>query len=185
MSEKINSSPEHHAEHIDTSAESKKALEQLLEKSENAHESTVAEVQVLEKNAENQAISGKEITIGEKEKTNSSTIVTKDLKMKAYQKSLKQVRQSLPVTDRTFSKLIHQKFVENISTISSVTVARSSGFLGGSFIALAGSIIFLFISKRYGFGYNYTIFFFLFAGGYFIGLFAELLLRAIKKRPVA
>lgn len=103
------------------------------------------------------------------------------LKKDSYKQLLKQTQQRLPAISRQFSKVIHQKQVETISTFSAQTVARPSALLGGGIGALAGSVLLLYLSKHYGFTYNYAFFFVTFACGFAAGLLLELLVRVVKR----
>jgi hypothetical protein len=104
------------------------------------------------------------------------------LKAGAYQRTLSQVRQRLPKAARTFSKLVHSPTIEALSEVSSKTVARPSGLLGGSIGAFTGSVIILYMANHYGFRYNYSLFLILFVGGFLVGLGFELLAWLIWHR---
>ncbi len=181
MSETIKHNGEHGGEKINLDHESRKNLERLKEKAENAAESTKEQVHELKSKAENQAVSGKEFTVGENESTSHSQHHSnqKELKASAYKKSMRQVRSKLSKPDKALSKVIHNKTIENVSEVSSKTVARPSGLLGGGICALAGSAFLLYMSKHYGFEYNYAVFFILFVGGFFVGMLGELLIRYV------
>ena len=139
----------------------------------------------LEKNVQEQAVSKEQVAVGELQRESSApTLGTqRELKVKAYQQTLHKVRTHLKGPDRTFSKFVHQPTIEAASEIGAKTVARPSGILGGGIVALAGSGLVLYMSKHYGFRYNFFVFFLLLAGGFALGMFAELLIRlAIPKR---
>jgi hypothetical protein len=104
------------------------------------------------------------------------------LKKETYQHLLMSVRQKLPKSSRSFSRIIHQKNIEAISEVGAKTVARPSGLLGGGLGALIGSIVLLRYSSYYGFEYNYSFILFTFLGGFSIGLIIEIILRAFKKK---
>lgn len=187
MTEHIKHGGEHHndsTEKLNLDHESHKNLERIREKAESAAESSQEQVHELKAKAETHAVSGKEFTVGEKESTAHGHHHTnqKELKANAYKKSMRQVRSKLSKPDKTLSKVIHNKTVETISEIGSSTVARPSGLLGGGICALAGSAFLLYMSKYYGFEYNYFVFFLLFVGGFFVGMVAELLLRYVFRK---
>ncbi|HUP26785.1 MAG TPA: hypothetical protein VM124_04030 [Candidatus Limnocylindrales bacterium] len=98
------------------------------------------------------------------------------LKTKAYDHTLKRIRQKLPKPARVFSQFAHNKVVEAASNAGAQTVGRPSGILGGSLCAFTGSVIVLYYSRHYGFTYNYALFLLLFIGGFLIGVVAELLI---------
>jgi hypothetical protein len=104
------------------------------------------------------------------------------LKKDAYKQILAQTQSKLSVSARAFSKFIHNPSIETISEVSSKTVARPSGLLGGGVGAFLGSLVLLYTSKYYGFEYNYTLFIVMFVGGFVAGLFIELVLKSIYKK---
>lgn len=181
MAEKLKGSPEHKSENLDLSAEIKNNLERARKE---AKESTPEQPDAHELTAkvEQQAISGKEVTVGEQEDSPTQAFgVYSEMKSQAYTRSLRHIRQRLSVPERTLSKIAHNKVVESASNGLSKTVARPSGILGGGIAALLGSSILLYMAKYYGFQYNFFVFFVLLAGGFVIGLIAELLVRAFAK----
>jgi hypothetical protein len=84
--------------------------------------------------------------------------------------------------EQALSKLIHQPVVEKLSNVGAQTVGRPSGILGGGFAALVGGSLVLFISRQYGFEYNYLLFAALFIAGFALGILFELLFRLLKRR---
>ncbi len=184
MSEKLRH--ENHERKIISSAESlehHKNIEKLRENAEKAAELDPLKNQVesLAKTAETEAISGKEFNVGDKQAESSghSFGIQKEIKMASYKKTLQNVRKKLPAHDRTLSRVIHQPAVEAVSEVASKTVARPSGFLGGSLVAFLGTAGFLFLTKYFGYSYNYTVLMVLFVGGFALGLILELILRTL------
>lgn len=104
------------------------------------------------------------------------------LKATAYIRTLTKIQHKLPKPARTFSKLVHNPALEKISNVSAQTIARPSGLLGGSIVAFLGSTTLLYLSKYYGYRYNYTVFFVCFIGGFLIGAMLELLLWLVHGR---
>lgn len=112
---------------------------------------------------------------------NSSTLgVAQAIKDKAYQRELTSVRKHLGKPSRAFSKIAHNKTVEKISEAGAKTIARPSGILGGSILAFLGSSIFLWMTKHYGFRYNFSVMILLFIGGFFLGAFIEMTIWLIR-----
>lgn len=178
MSEKLQSSPEHGVEQIDTSAESQKSLERLTEAAEQAEKDPIAgHIESIKRSVETQAISGKEHNVGDKNTEGASQEFgqTQQLKKDGYKRSLKMIQSNLNLPDRTLSRIVHQPAVERVSNGLAKTVARPSAFLGGSMGALIGSAGLLYISKHNGFTYNYAVFLLLFVGGFFAGALVETL----------
>ncbi len=180
MSEQLHDSPEHKIESIDTSAETKHNAERLREESEKTPEIDAGTVERLHHKAEDEAVSGKEITVGERQESSSTAFtINKDLKQQSYKKTLQRIRASLPAPQRILSRIVHQPTVEKISTVGAATAARPSGILGGAIFAFLGSVSLVILSKRLGFTYNYLVFFVLFVGGFAVGLIVELMVRFI------
>ncbi|MCA9332373.1 hypothetical protein KDA00_00700 [Candidatus Saccharibacteria bacterium] len=169
---------------LDLEAESRKNLERIHEKANKSQETTKEHVEHIKSKVETHAVSGKEFTVGERESVSHGHHHPnqKELKTDAYQKTLKNVRRRLSKPDKLLSKVIHNKTVESVSEVGGKTIARPSGILGGGLCALLGSAFLLYMSSHYGFEYNYFVFFMLFAGGFFVGMFGELLLRYILKK---
>ncbi len=105
-------------------------------------------------------------------------------KVGARKAKLQEVQSNLSGGERTFSKVIHNKAVNAVSTSLSNTIARPTGvFWGGLFACLATGGLY-FTAKYIGFQYNYLISLISFVGGYLAGLLVELSLR-LARRPSA
>lgn len=111
--------------------------------------------------------------------------VQHELKAQAYRRTLRRTRTQLKPLERPFSTFIHTPFVERSSAILGASVGRPSGVVTGASVALIGSSAALYAAKHYGFSYNYTLLFVLFAGGFIIGVLLELVIRLIKHRSNA
>ncbi|MDQ3065337.1 MAG: hypothetical protein M3Q36_03660 [bacterium] len=109
------------------------------------------------------------------------TFINRELKQMSYSRTMNRVRQRLPIVVRPFSKFVHQPIVETVSESIGKTVARPSGILSGGIFAFIGSSVFLWISRHYGYEYNFLLLIILFAGGFLVGLLVELILQLIKK----
>lgn len=137
----------------------------------------------LRQTAEAQAASAKEVTIGERESTEPTPLgMQRELKSQAYNRTLQTVRARLPASARLFSRVVHQPVIETLSNVGAKTIARPSGVLSGSLVALVGSGVLLYMARYYGFAYNYSIFFALFGGGFIVGLLIEFTARLLRKR---
>ncbi len=174
-------SPERAKDTIDTSVEVEKNLNRLKEAAENSPEFDKQSLEKLQHDIKDKALGGKEYTVGESQETSSPQAVSKQLKQDAYQKTLKHVRRHLSGPERTFSRIIHQPTVEKVSSVGSQTVGRSSGLLGGSIFAFAGSLGLVVLAKHSGFTYNYLAFLLLFVLGYAIGLLLEAVIRLLVR----
>lgn len=184
MSESIKSHGEHGHEKLDLAAESRKNLERIHEKAEKSKETTKEHVEQLQSKVESHAISGKEFSHGESESTahGYQHVNQKELKAESYKKTMKHVRKQLAKPERAFSKVIHNKKIETVSEAGSKTIARPSGILGGGICAFAGSAFLFYMAKHYGFEYSFSTFILLFVGGFFVGMFCEMLLKFILKK---
>lgn len=104
-----------------------------------------------------------------------------ELKGQTYTQTLKRVQQRLSKPERTMSKVMHNKTVEKVSDGLGKTAARPSGILGGGIVSLIGSFVLLYMSKKYGFEYNFLVFFVLLVGGFGLGVLLELAIFAFRK----
>lgn len=183
MSEKLHSpkGQEHKSEGIDASAEARRNLERIHKEAEKEnHPGHHAEQ--LKVHAKEQAVSGKEITIGERESAPSQMGVQRELKLTAYKQTIRRIQTKLKGPEKVLSRVMHQPVVEKISNVGANTVARPSGILGGGFIALLGSSILLYLTKHYGFEYNLTVFFILFVVGFMAGIILEGLVKLVRRK---
>jgi hypothetical protein len=108
-------------------------------------------------------------------------LVNKQLKDTAYHRSLTRVQKRLSAPSRIFSKAVHSKALDRPSEVIGKTIARPSGMLGGAIVALIGTSVLLWVTRRYGYEYNYLAVILLFVGGMIIGLSAEAALTALKR----
>jgi hypothetical protein len=106
----------------------------------------------------------------------------RQLKANAYRRTLQKVRTHLKPREKALSKFIHQPGIETLSEAGAKTAARPSGLLGGGLAALIGSGTLLYMSKHYGFRYNFFVFVLFFVGGFAAGVIIELLVRASNPR---
>lgn len=103
--------------------------------------------------------------------------INRELKAITLQRELKNIQRRLPAPQRALSKLIHQPAVRTSSELAGKTMARPSGFLGGSLVAFLGTSSYLYLAKTTGGSYNYFVFLVLFAGGFALGLLLEYLVH--------
>jgi hypothetical protein len=116
------------------------------------------------------------------DQNSSHTLVMhRELKDDAYRRTLQKVRGHLSAPDRAFSKLIHQPTVEMISTVAANTVGRPSGLFMGGLFALAANSFLLFMARKYGFAYSYTVMILGFMGGFALGIVLELIWRLLRR----
>lgn len=106
----------------------------------------------------------------------------KELKEMAYKRTLNRVRQQMSAPDRLVSRIIHQPTVNAISEVASKTIGRPSGLLSGGFLSLVGTSTYYYMTKHYGYEYNYLVFLLLLAGGLIAGWLVEALWYLFKSR---
>lgn len=182
MSERMKHAGEHSGEKLDLSKETARNLERAKREAErDAGEQRPATAELQQK-VEQQAVSGKELSVGEKETAASNEFgVYSDMKAQAYERSLKRIQQRLSGPERVLSNVMHNKTVDATSELLGKTVARPSGILGAGTAALIGSSIVLYAAKTYGFEYNFGIFMLLLAGGFVLGLAIELTAKLFSR----
>jgi hypothetical protein len=140
-------------------------------------------VEHIAQKVEQHAVSGKEYSRGEtSEHKNHPMLVNRELMSMAYARALTRVRKRLSAPSRTFSKVVHAKAIEKPSEVIGATVARPSGLLGGAFIALIGTSILFWVSRHYGYEYNYLAAVLLFGLGMIVGLSVEGLVHIFKRK---
>jgi len=109
-------------------------------------------------------------------------LINKDLKALKYKRTLQSVQKDLSKSERVLSKVMHNPGVDAVSQAAEKTVARPSGLLFGGIFAFVGSSIFLWISKHYGYEYNFLLFVLFFLGGFGLGLVLELAMRTLRNK---
>ena len=151
-------------------------------KSEKEH-GNEKHVENLSKHVEQQAISGKEVSGAENEQPkNHPVLVNKQLKDMAFSRSLTRARKKLSAPGKAFSKIAHNNTVDRASETLGKTVARPSGMLWGAVFAFIGTSALLWITRHYGYEYNYLVAILMFAIGMTVGLAGEGLWRLVKKK---
>ncbi len=168
---------------------SKEILEKLAEKgreSEQAHAEKVKEtLEDIRAEALDKSQSSEEMTLSQEESVeepDAPLLVNADLKNIKYRRTLQSVRKDLKPTERVLSKVIHNQTVDAVSEVAGKTIARPSGFLTGAIFAFVGSSVYLWLTKHYGYQYNFLFFVMLFAAGFGIGLLVEGALRLAHRK---
>ena len=109
--------------------------------------------------------------------------VQQELKKITFKKTLSKVQKELPVTERVFSKVVHAPVIDKMSSVGEKTVARPIGILGGGALALLGSLLSTYFSRRFGMTYNIFMFVIFFTVGYMFTTILELIyINFIKSR---
>lgn len=141
----------------------------------------------LERQVESHAKSAAEVAAKVSE-TNShephSHHISKDIKNLTFNRNMVRIRKRLSAPNKVLSKVIHQPTVERVSEAAGQTIARPSGLFGGGLFAFLGTLALLYITRKYGYEFNYLVFFMLFVGGFAFGAVLELLYKAFKQRNI-
>lgn len=179
---KVESLPAHDAKEV--GQENLKKLHEQAEIDAKKHGNT--DLAAIEKAAKDQAPSKEAYNVSENsaDAAPSATYASAELKMMARRRILKETRRHMPTAARALSKVVHQPVVEKASEIGA-EVVRPSGILGGGIFALLGSAVLLYITRHYGYEYNYLMFILLFVGGFIVGMIVELFVRALFIRKKA
>jgi len=163
-------------------------LKDLIEQGKHARHEKAEKLDDIRAESQEHAVSAQETLSKQSEHdqrpAQSSPLVNKDLKDLKYKRTLQSVRKDLSVPERAFSKVVHNPGIERASEAAGKTIARPSGVLAGGFSALLGGSIYLYITKHYGYSYNFLFFILLFAAGFMFGLLVELLFRLLRRRSV-
>lgn len=104
-----------------------------------------------------------------------------ELKEDAYKRTIGRIQNKLTGPDRRFSKIVHNPTVERASNIAAQSVGRPIGLLGGALFSLVGSAVFLYITRHFGYAYNYGVILFLFVIGYIAATMLEGIRAAIRR----
>lgn len=185
MSEKLNTGHEQKFHLEDAGKEASERIEALRREAlEAASPAEKADVESLEANAKEVAVTSAELTSNDKEPDSNPTHFSEHRahKAKTYEDTVKRVQSRLTTPERTLSKIAHQPQVESISNAAAKTVSRASGILGAGVCAFVGSFVLLYLSRQYGYVYNYTSFIALVFIGYFGGLCAEILIKSLRRK---
>lgn len=125
---------------------------EILDKKEVHHESKEEAERAIEKareEANKEAISGRETSVGEKEKTrHEQTQPAPRSRDESFTTTMKRAQSEMSGPSRAFSKVIHNKAVERTSEVIGSTVARPDAILSGSFFA-ALLVLGLYVLARY------------------------------------
>ncbi len=107
----------------------------------------------------------------------SPRFLNRELKLTNLRRELKEIRRSLPLSQRIFSHVIHQPAVRVASEAVGKTLSRPTGLLGGGLVAFLGTTGYLYLARHLGFTYNYLVFLILLAGGFILGLVIEMFIH--------
>ncbi len=101
--------------------------------------------------------------------------ITKKQKNESYKRTIKRVQTELPIHERTFSKIIHNKVIESTSNVVASTVARPNSILYGAFFAFIFTLATYFVAKTIGYQLSGSETIIAFSLGWIIGLLVDYL----------
>ncbi len=144
------------------------------EKPRNEHKESISHIR---HEVQEEAVSSDEQLVSEEEdySTPSQSFVNKELKDMALTRTLIRVRKKLSAPDKLISVVMHNPVIDAASEATAKTVGRPSGILGGGLLSFLGTSSYYYITKHYGYKYNFFIFLFLLILGFLLGWTIELL----------
>jgi len=163
--------------------ESREHIEKHSEQSHQDQERPAESIDVIRQKINEEEAKTAEIRFDAKAEDDNKhpLYINGQLKSEALRRTLNRARKHLSGPDRVLSKAIHQPTVDAISKVAEQTIARPTGLLTGSILALAGSSFLLWSAKHYGYRYNYLTVLLLFVAGYAAGLVIELGMYALRR----
>jgi hypothetical protein len=184
MSERLQTTPERDNDSL-KNPEKHEVHTKIIEQGKNTRHEHAENIDSIRKKTETIARSTNESLIQneKQDKEVESTLhINKELEIMAYQRTLNRTRKNLSKPSRAFSKIVHQPTIESVSEFTGKTIARPSGVLVGGIAAFIGSSLFLWISRYYGYEYNFLLFALFFTGGFFVGLLLEVGYKLLRRR---
>jgi hypothetical protein len=128
--------------------ERERAIEQAPEKTLNKEKALENVEKALEKKEVEQS---QENATTKNEHTSKRPLRTKKSLETSFKTQMKDIRNEMPVLNRTFSKIIHTKAVETTSEAIGSTLARPNAILSGSIVAFILTAGFYFWAKYVGY----------------------------------
>lgn len=168
--QEIGAKPEHHKPNSSEIASAEKRQKEVVQEMQELSEA-------LAKSSEDLQVQQK----GESKPQSHSFGVHNELRLENYRRLLGRVQARLKGPEKGFSKVIHNKQVDALSSVGANTVARPIGLLTGGLAAFVGSLIVLLFARHYGFRYNFSLFLLLFIGGYLAGTVIEALVKSFQR----
>lgn len=180
MSEKLRTSGEQQRNH--EVAHSNEAIKNTIEAGKHARHEHADAVESIRRVVEQEALAAEHARVEKEQHAPAIQHVTKELKAIRYKETMRYVRRHLSPSERKLSSFIHTPSVEKVSEVGAKTVARPSGLLGGGLVALFGSVLTLYIARKYGFEVPNSLFMALFVVGFFVGLLGEFIFAGFTMR---
>ena len=83
--------------------------------------------------------------------TKQHGVISKKKRNESYKRTMTRVQNELPIQNRLFSKIIHNKLIEKTSDIVGGTIARPNAMLSGSIVAFVLTLLIYTVSKMIGY----------------------------------
>jgi hypothetical protein len=157
-----------------------KRLEAAAEKLKNQPEDHLEHIRKRAQEHAESAYKLKIINEQSKRYQPAQSYVNREIKNMAYQRLLTRARKQLNPPQKLLSEIMHRQLVEDLSEATGKTVARPSGILGGGIVAFVGTALYYYLTKNYGYTYNYFIFVMLLICGFILGWSLEIILKLKK-----
>ena len=189
MSEKlhyIDKTPEKMSDAENANEHLQGKIEERVEQAAHEAQNKQGNLEAIRERIQEKAQSTEQVkTLEESNRSHPPTdqpFANKELKEMAYKRTLNRVRQQMNVPDRLVSRIIHRPTINAISEATAKTIGRPSGLLGGGFLSLVGTSAYYYVTKHYGYEYNYLVFLLLLAGGFIAGWLIEMLWSLFSSR---
>ena len=109
---------------------------------------------------------------------------TKQQKKVEFNKTMTSIQSEMSLSERMFSKIIHNPAIEKTSDVVGNTIARPASLLAGSLSALILTALIYVIARHYGYALSGTEFIAAFVAGWIIGLLFDWLRTLISGNRV-
>lgn len=182
MSEKLHHRVEFEAGHGGETAHhhAEKLREQAEHEQNHGSKEHVSEVL---KKVEQHAVSiEKPSAEGHEQHAQAQHKATKDLKELSFSRTLVRVRKRLNSPEKVLSRVVHQPVIDRVSEFGAKTIARPASLFGGGLFALVGTSVLFYLTKKYGYEFNYLVFLMTFVAGFVAGSILEIAFRLLRLR---
>lgn len=133
-------------------------LEKITKTPESSPELSPRDIEARAEKARKEALeSAVSVESGGKEKaekhddTSRRGPISKKQREKSFSETMHRVQNELPVMGRTYSKVIHNKYIEKPSEIVGNTIARPNALLAGAFMAFLLTLVVYTTAKTFGY----------------------------------
>lgn len=170
--DELSSLPEHYSSTPDRADNRAESVSEVGEKPQETQDSLRQEALEQAANAEqaSSSVAGKEKSPVERRKDEP---ISKSQREASYKSTIKQVQNELSASSKAFSKIIHQKAIDQASEVAGKTIARPNAILYGAIFAFALTLGVYLIAKYYGYPLSGSESIGAFIIGWIIGLLVD------------